>query len=341
MKKKTNEDFIKEVYEQVGNEYTFLEEYKGTKIKLKVKHNKCGYIYEIKPNYFLSNKCRCPKCSKKIISNKKRKTNEEFIKEVYEQVGNEYTFLENYINDKTKLKIKHNKCDNIYEVTPNNFLRRKRRCPYCCKRNVKRSNEEFIKEVYELVGDEYIFLENYINTDTPIKVKHKLCNNEYTVAPKEFLFKKARCPYCDRNNKNSIFCKDIENFFKENSISFKVEKHCLEFSKSKSFDFLIDNYIYLEFDGKQHFTLAFNNTEEELQAQIQRDTEKFKFFINNSKYSFIRISYKNKKNLKQILNEIFINGSTTIEKLNKFDNLLYIKNGKLIIKKGDYQNLYN
>lgn len=60
----------------------------------------------------------------------KRKTNEEFKQEVYNLVKDEYTFLENYVNSKAKIKVKHNKCGNIYEVQPSNFLKGTR-CPYC------------------------------------------------------------------------------------------------------------------------------------------------------------------------------------------------------------------
>lgn len=47
----------------------------------------------------------------------RRKTDKEFKKEVYDLIGNEYTFLDTYVNSQTKIKVKHNKCDNTYEVS--------------------------------------------------------------------------------------------------------------------------------------------------------------------------------------------------------------------------------
>lgn len=67
--RKTNEDFLKEVFELVGNEYTFLEEYRSTHEKIKVKHNKCGHEYETRPSNFLRGR-RCPKCALDEISGK-------------------------------------------------------------------------------------------------------------------------------------------------------------------------------------------------------------------------------------------------------------------------------
>ena len=265
--KRTNEQFLKEVKELVGNEYTFLEEYSGTNNKIKVRHNRCGYEYNVTPNTFLNKKCKCPYCEILKNSKKRTKTNEQFLKEVKELVGDEYTFLEEYERSNLKLKVRHNSCGYEYNVTPCNFLSGKR-CPKCAN-NIKRTNEQFLKEVKELVGNEYTFLEEYINTDIPIKVIHNKCNNEYYVAPKEFIHNKARCPHCLKINKNSIYSNIIEDFLIKNKINYKREEKCLNFSNSKYFDFLINENIYLEYDGKQHFEKSFN-TDKDFRYQLKR-----------------------------------------------------------------------
>lgn len=60
----------------------------------------------------------------------KRKTDEEFKQEVFSLVKDEYVFLDTYVNKRTKIRVKHNVCGNVYDVKPNNFIRG-RRCPYC------------------------------------------------------------------------------------------------------------------------------------------------------------------------------------------------------------------
>lgn len=59
-----------------------------------------------------------------------KKTNKEFKEEVKNLVGNEYTVLGEYINNKTKIKIKHNICGHEYMVRPNDF-QQGYRCPEC------------------------------------------------------------------------------------------------------------------------------------------------------------------------------------------------------------------
>ena len=89
-RKKSNKQFKYEVNKLVGDEYTVLGEYINSDIKIKMKHNKCGYLYTIEPTNFLQG-TRCAKCAGNA-----KKTTEEFKKEVYELVGDEYTVSVSY-----------------------------------------------------------------------------------------------------------------------------------------------------------------------------------------------------------------------------------------------------
>lgn len=139
----------------------------------------------------------------------RKKTNQEFVAEVRILVGDEYTFLEPYINAHTKIKVRHNVCQKVYSVTPNNFKSRSR-CPYCYREKIKKTNSAFIQEVQELVGDEYTFLEPYVNNCTKIKVRHNVCQNTYLVRPGSFL-SGGRCPYCSRKKTNEQFLNEVHN----------------------------------------------------------------------------------------------------------------------------------
>lgn len=64
--KSSNKKFKKRVKELVGNEYVFLGSYVNSATKIRVKHNKCGYVYKARPNDFLRGYGRCPKCSSMV-----------------------------------------------------------------------------------------------------------------------------------------------------------------------------------------------------------------------------------------------------------------------------------
>lgn len=192
-KRKTNAQFKQEVFDLVGDEYTFLDSYVNARTKLRVKHNKCGHVYAVIPNNFLKG-TRCLYCAVSA----KTKTDVQFKQEVFDLVGNEYIFLDSYINTHTRLRVKHNKCGHTYKVEPASFLQG-RRCPYCAGLT-KKTDNQFKQEVFDLVGNEYTFLDNYVNNMTKIKVRHNKCNSVYKVQPDAFIHG-SRCPYCYGNAK--------------------------------------------------------------------------------------------------------------------------------------------
>lgn len=61
-KNKDNDEFLWQVSLMVGNEYTFLDNYQGTRTKLIVRHNICNHKYPVTPHNFLRGK-RCPICN--------------------------------------------------------------------------------------------------------------------------------------------------------------------------------------------------------------------------------------------------------------------------------------
>ena len=210
--KRTNEEFLKMVFDQVGVEYTFLDQYINNRTKLKVKHETCDNVYKVEPEKSLNGQ-RCSTCLQhfKIIKTT-RKTNEQFLKEVFQLVGDEYVFLEKYDGAHSKLKIRHNICTHEYKTTPDNFINGERRCPKCNGSFVK-TNEQFLNEVFQLTENEYIFLEDYINAKTHLKVHHTRCKNNYEVTPDHFL-RGERCPYCSKSKRISKAEKEILKYIK-------------------------------------------------------------------------------------------------------------------------------
>lgn len=123
MARKTNKEFLKEVYNLVKEEYTFKEEYQKAKNKILVRHNECGYEYLVSPTNFLSGN-RCPKCANNF------KTDEMFKKEVYDLVKDEYSVLEEYKTKRHKISFKHKSCNTVFKQYPETFLIG-RQCPKC------------------------------------------------------------------------------------------------------------------------------------------------------------------------------------------------------------------
>ena len=279
--KKTDKQFKQEVYNLVGNDYVFLDSYVNTDTKIKVKHNKCDGVYEVRPSTFLQG-YRCPYCNGNA-----KKTDKQFRQEVYDLVGDEYTFLDSYVGSQNKIRVKHNKCGNIYKVIPNNFIKG-HGCPYCFGK-VKKTDKQFKQEVYNLVGNEYTFLEHYRGALTKIKVKHIKCGNIYKVKPAMFLIG-YRCPYCNSPKGELI----IDKILKSLNISYEPQKTFddLKDKSYLSYDFYIpDQNILIEYQGKQHYEpINYFGGEATFKVQKQHDQIKSDYAKEHG-YNLIAIPY--------------------------------------------------
>ncbi|MFW6029882.1 MAG: hypothetical protein ACOCRO_06465 [Halanaerobiales bacterium] len=78
----------------------------------------------------------------------------------------------------------------------------------------KKTNEQFISEVRDLVHDEYTFLEEYKNAKISILCRHNKCKNEWYIAPNSFL-QGRRCPECGRRSMIEKQSKTNKKFISE------------------------------------------------------------------------------------------------------------------------------
>lgn len=134
--------FVAEVYNLVGSEYTVLGKYTKMKENIKMRHNICGHEYEVTPDNFKRGR-RCPKCAINIAKKKKSFNIDIFKNKVFKLVKDEYTVLGNeYVNARTPIRIKHNKCGYEWDVAPYHFLNNGTRCPKCVKKKIRNAEKK-------------------------------------------------------------------------------------------------------------------------------------------------------------------------------------------------------
>lgn len=262
-----------------------------------------------------------------------RRTQEEFIRDVKNAVGDEYTVIGKYINTDTKVSIKHNICGNLFDVRPYLFLGKiSTRCPHCYG-NKKRTTEEFSEIVKNLTGDEYTVLGTYKNTDTSILIRHNICKKEFNMRPA--CFKRGqRCPNCER----SLGAEKIKKYLDNNSIKYRTEESFLDlFDKRKlKFDFyLVDYDVLIEYDGEQHFRVksfgaGIEKSLKEFETIQRHDLMKNKYCMDKNKL-LLRIPYWKYNNIEDILEKFIellkVKESNTIV-LNEFVSDVFSKNSK-------------
>lgn len=123
----------------------------------------------------------------------KRKTNKEYLDELRKVWGCEYTVLTEYVNQKTKIKVLHTECGNVYETYPMNLVRG-HKCRYCSNRALK-NNSDFLKELKE-TDTTLIPLDKYQGANQKIDFRCSVCRNIMKRTPSSIINEHKKCGYC-------------------------------------------------------------------------------------------------------------------------------------------------
>lgn len=301
-------------------------EYKNCKSKLKIICS-CGNIFETTFGKFrFRGKHSCNSCSYKDRGIKQRKTNSEFLKEVFDLVGDNYTFMEEYKGNDTKLKVVHNKCGYEYEVSPSNFIGNKSkegtRCPQC--------NNHILYtylDVYDFISSNSkceLLSKKYEGIDNKIKIKCA-CGETFYSTFYNFKYRnKRQCRTC--SNKQSTSERETEKILKSNNIVYETENPLIKTNDGGflRFDFYLKSII-IECDGAQHFKpVDYWGGEEYFNKLKTHDIIKNTYCIDNN-IPLIRIPYWEFNNIEYILKNVLIHYKLINNENNTYDKWIVNK----------------
>ena len=295
---KSNEEFLNEVHSCVADKYTFLEDYKGSKTKISIRHNEgCGYVYKVTPNKFLSSGSRCPKCFGR------RKSHSEFLAELHDAYGDEYTVLSKNVKSDSKIKVRHNKgCGEIFYPITRYLLKGKWGCPKCAGINrgvihKKRALQKFNENVLKIAGEGYVFLDEYVGSQVKMRILHTECGNVFETTQNKFFIQGSRCPHCVYSRGEKAVADVLDSL----SIEYTRE-HSFEDLGRKRFDFFIPSLnIAIEYDGEQHYkSIDAWGGEEYLESVRQSDALK-NDFCDYLGIDLLRIPYWEFDNIHEIV----------------------------------------
>ncbi|USL89460.1 homing endonuclease [Bacillus phage vB_BceH_LY2] len=219
----------------------------------------------------------------------KIRTTHYFKNKVKELVGTEYTVESEYIGHHKKLEMKHVKCGTVYKVAPSDFIKG-RRCKKCYVKSRYKTNAEWLRQVNDLTGYDYEFLEEYKGDSIKLRYKH-VCGGVHSVTPNNFI-NGTRCTIC----KESIGEANVRLYLERKGINFKTQ-HSFEglvSTKKLSYDFFLpDMDILIEFQGVQHYEpVEFFGGQTSFDKQVAHDKLK-RDFAKDNHYLLIEIKYTN------------------------------------------------
>lgn len=235
---------------------------------------------------------RCNKCAFK----QDNKGIEAFSKEVFDLVGDEYTFHE-YITANVKASLTHNKCGYTYKAAPSHFLLGKR-CPYC-NGGVKLGVKAFEKKLLNLYGDEIKVISGYTDMRTSAKFINIESGVEFTALPTNVIQGYS----LGRKISNGEFV--IKDWLDTNKVYYEYQ-YSFSDLKRKPFDFYVpDKNTLIEYDGEQHYKpIDYFGGEDKYKKQVKTDKSKTSY-CNKNKIELIRIPYWKFDEINTILEDAF------------------------------------
>ena len=278
----------RKVVEISGGEYSISGTFKNTHSRAEFLHDTCGCKYHTTVSNFMIGHGRCPNC-------RNSKSAQEFREFIFEKYGNEVQLLTEFKNHREYVLVKHLKCGSIYHVLPNN-LKRNLPCKVCSVNSSRRTPDEFIREVYRLVGDEYVFHGRYVNSKEKMHVTHSTCGKRYSVSPYKFLDGR-RCPNCAYSRGEKAVADVLDSL----SIEYSRE-HTFEYLGRKRFDFFIPSLnIAIEYDGEQHYKSIDSWGGEEALKRTQESDALKNDFCDFMGIDLLRIPYWELDNIDEIV----------------------------------------
>lgn len=228
----------------------------------------------------------------------------EFIRGEFEKRGCKL-ISDEYINNHAKLnyicKNNHN-----HSISYNNF-RQGYRCDICYgnkKHTIEFIREEFEKQGYKLLSDEYI------NNKTKLQY---ICDKGHNHSIKYNSFQGGHgCPYCCQYKSEELTREIFEKIYNE-----KFPKQRPEFLKQENgYSLELDGYnqelrIAFEYQGIQHYEYNehFHKTEDDFKKRQERDEWKYHKCVENDIILILipyHFNYQNPEKLEQYIREQLI-----------------------------------
>lgn len=252
---KTTQEFIEEIEKIHGDKYDYSKiEYKNNCTKVCVVCKKHGDFY-IRPDHLI-NGGGCKECFKEKQSERKLKTNEQFITSAQKIHGDKYDYTKTiYKGYRFPVNII---CPIHGEFSQNAGDHLKGcGCQKCGKvimwdNRGRMTTDDFINKAKQIHGDKYDYKKvNYINAKTPITITCKK-HGDFLQTPSNHLLN-CGCPSCSK----SKMVNEVIKILSKKEIKYCLEKTfewlCIDKNKLRIDIFLPDYNVGIECQGLQHF----------------------------------------------------------------------------------------
>lgn len=342
--KKTHEEFVEMIESLYPGKYTILGKYVKSSERITVRYNECGHVANPKAAYIRQGS-GCPFCNRGTVI-----TEDEFKEKFSSSAGDEYEVLDEYVNSKQTMSIRHITCGTVFERNIGVVFQNGCRCPKCNPSSAV-SLTVGVNDIHTVNPEMESLLKNpqdaYEHTQYS---KDKVwfvcpyCGNEIYAICSNVALNGLKCPKCNTNY--SYGERFITSWLSEMNIEFEYQ-FSPDWIKPYAYDFEFsyNNTEYIiEVDGGWHF-------EENIKSALTLEEVKERDLYKQNKaekngYKVIRLDYNYKSNSKRseyLINSIIDSELYDIFGIESYDfkSVISVSSGPFVKLVADLWNSYD
>lgn len=309
-RRKTHEEFLLEL--KVKNPVVEpIDEYINNRTNIRFRCKTCGTIWRAIPDNILVGRM-CPNCAIKSRTKKRRKSNEDFAKQM-DELHPDLILIDEYLNNATPVTCVCTICGETEKFLPTNLISGKG-CRFCAatKRGLSRrkTHEQFVREMSERHKDIKV-ISKYEKNHTKMQFECMKCHHRWFSTPCNVMNIRG-CPSCSLPRGEHA----IDIYLTEHGV-----RHTHQYTSNGlvgprggelSYDFYLpDNNILIEYQGEYHDGTAKNQTL--LQFEIQRECDRRKAeYAKENNITLLEIWYYEFEDIEKILTEKLLQSPLTI-----------------------------
>ena len=180
-----------------NNEFELLSDYHNLNTYIQLKHLKCGYIFETRPDTFEASIEKCPKCANRDSKDISASERVHFIEK---NLDNKFQILTKYFTIRDKVKLKHKSCGRIIERSASSLpyskskIKNRVKCDVC---DLEERTDDFLDKLSRVQQNRFTLRGKYKKMTTPTLFRHTECNGVFKATP-HYMVKKELydCPKC-------------------------------------------------------------------------------------------------------------------------------------------------
>ncbi len=295
-----------------GDDYTYLEKYTKSKIKMKIRCNECDQIFWKSPSDHIHTRQGCVKCTKRRVADALRDDTPTYINKLSqrEDGGKYYGYGRvNYRGMAQLITIYCPHCDVYFEQNAGNHLYGNAGCNSCgyiaSGIKLRHDTPTYLSKLIKRADKGLYFgydEVHYTGKEYLISIYCTRCDSYFEQRAGDHLHKNCGCTNCEW--KMSIGARRIKKYLEDSHIEFCSEKryNSCRYKNTLPFDFHLPKMnILIEFDGKQHFTDYKWGGVKGLRDRQRNDGIKDQWCLDNN-IPLIRIKY-NVSNIEEYLEQ--------------------------------------